>query len=70
MVGRIKSVMRGQGTGYIRDERGRDVFFHKHDVLDKRYNDLDVGTTVEFDVIEDTISGPRAERIRLPTKRA
>jgi cold shock CspA family protein len=64
MVGRIKSVVRGQGIGYIRDDLGRDVFFHKGDVEDKAYNDLEVGTAVKFDVIEDNVSGARAQRIR------
>jgi cold shock CspA family protein len=64
MVGRVKSVLRGQGTGYIRDSKGRDFFFHKGDVLDRGYNDLDVGVAVEFDVIDDVISGARAQRIR------
>jgi len=65
MTGRIKSVQRGQGVGYIRDKSGRDFFFHKADVLDKKYNDLDVGTTVTFEVIEDPISGARARDIRI-----
>ena len=64
MVGRIKSVVRGLGIGYIRDDLGRDVFFHKGDVVDKAYNDLEVGTAVKFDVIEDAVSGARAQRIR------
>ncbi len=66
MVGRIKELsVRGQGIGYIRDDLGRDVFFHKGDVVNKAYNDLEVGTTVKFDVIEDNVSGARAQRIRL-----
>lgn len=64
MVGRVKSVLRGQGIGYIRDDNGRDLFFHKADVLDRGYNDLEVGTPVKFDVIEDAVSGARAEHIR------
>jgi len=64
MVGRVKSVLRGQGTGYIRDDKGRDLFFHKGDVLDRGYNDLEVGVAVEFEVIDDSISGPRAQQIR------
>jgi cold shock CspA family protein len=63
MRGRIKSFVRGQGTGYIRDESGRDVFFHKGDVVDKGYNDLEVGGQVTFEVIEDPISGARAQKI-------
>jgi cold shock CspA family protein len=64
MVGRIKSVQRGQGTGYIRESTGRDVFFHKGDVLDRGYNDLEVGTTVDFDLVDDPISGARAKQVR------
>ena len=68
MVGRVKSVLRGQGIGYIRDDSGRDLFFHKADVLDRGYNDLEVGTAVKFDVIEDAVSGDRATQIRVVRK--
>jgi cold shock CspA family protein len=68
MVGRVKSVLRGQGTGYIRDDTGRDLFFHKGDVLNKGYNDLEVGVTVRFEIIDDPISGARALQI-LPVRR-
>ncbi len=64
MVGRVKSVLRGQGIGYIRDDSGRDLFFHKADVLDRGYNDLEVGTPVKFEVVEDAVSGNRAAHIR------
>jgi cold shock CspA family protein len=64
MRGRIKSFVRGQGTGYIRDQSGRDVFFHKGDVMDKGYNDLEVGAEVSFEVIDDAISGARAQKIK------
>lgn len=69
MTGRVKSVQRGQGIGYIRDEHGRDFFFHKADVLDRGYNDLEVGTAVKFEAIEDSVSGARAGQIR-PIKKA
>ena len=64
LTGKIKSLSTGQGTGYIRTRDGRDFFFHKHDVDAKAYNDLKVGVTVSFEVIEDIISGARAERVR------
>jgi cold shock CspA family protein len=64
MTGRVKSVQRGQGIGYIRDDSGRDFFFHKADVLDRGYNDLEVGTPVKFEAIEDSVSGARAGHIR------
>ena len=69
MVGRIKSVVRGLGIGYIRDDLGRDVFFHKGDVLDRGYNDLDIGLPVEFELVDDSISGARAMQIRPARKR-
>jgi len=64
MVGHVKSVQRGSGTGYIRDQTGREFFFHKGDVVNKRFNDLEVGALVRFDVIEDAISGARAIQIK------
>jgi len=66
--GKIKSLMHGQGAGYIRDAEGRNLFFHKRDLKDVRYSDLEVGTPVEFDPIEDRVSGSRAERVRLVSK--
>ena len=68
MNGRIKSLTRGQGIGYIRDAKGRDVFFHKADVLDNQYNNLDEGVAVRFEVVEDRISGTRAQRVKLDRK--
>ena len=64
LTGKIKSLSTGQGTGYIRTRDGRDFFFHKHDVDAKAYNDLKVGDSVSFEVIEDVISGARAQRVR------
>ena len=64
LTGKIKSLSTGQGTGYIRTRDGRDFFFHKHDVDAKAYNNLNVGDSVSFEVIEDVISGARAQRVR------
>ena len=64
LTGKIRSLSTGQGTGYIRTRDGRDFFFHKHDVDAKAYNELKVGVSASFDVIEDVISGARAARIR------
>jgi len=70
MNGRIKSLTRGQGIGYIRDAKGRDVFFHKADVLDNQYNNLDEGVAVRFEVVEDRISGTRAQQVKPERKTA
>jgi cold shock CspA family protein len=60
--GRIKRLVGGQGSGIISSAKG-DVFFHKSDV-DGQYWDLQVGDPVVFDLLDDPISGPRAQKVR------
>jgi cold shock CspA family protein len=67
--GRIKTLIRGQGTGII-SAPGGDVFFHKSDVQGS-FLDLAVGDRVEFDLLADTISGARAQNVRVaPARRS
>jgi cold shock CspA family protein len=67
--GRIKIVMRGQGSGII-SALGGDVFFHKTD-FQGRFWDLKVGDRVTFELLDDSISGPRAQHVRVsPPKKA
>ena len=61
--GRIKAIVRGQGSGIISAPSG-DVFFHKTDVEGKFW-DLNVGDAVVFELLDDPISGPRAQKVRL-----
>ncbi len=66
--GRIKALTRGQGSGIISAPRG-DVFFHKTDFQGKFF-DLNVGDDVVFDLLDDSISGPRAQNVRVaPSKK-
>lgn len=66
--GRIKTIVRGQGTGIISAPDG-DVFFHKSDVQGS-FLDLAVGDKVVFELLPDSISGPRAQKVRLaPAKK-
>lgn len=60
--GRIKLLVRGQGSGIISASRG-DVFFHKTEVNGKFW-DLKVGDRVVFELLDDSISGPRAQNVR------
>jgi cold shock CspA family protein len=60
--GKIKRLVGGQGSGLISADRG-DVFFHKSDVQGK-YWELQVGDPVVFELLDDPISGPRAEKVR------
>ena len=49
--------------GIISAPRG-DVFFHKADFLGKFW-DLQVGERVTFELLDDSISGPRAQKVRV-----
>jgi cold shock CspA family protein len=63
-TGRILAVTVGQGTGFIVGAGGK-VFFHRSDVqAPTSINDLELGDAVEFDLVDDTVSGPRAVRVR------
>lgn len=67
--GRVKTLTRGQACGIIHGPDG-DVFFHKADFQGKFW-DLNVGDMVVFDLLNDTISGPRAQNVKLaPAKKA
>jgi cold shock CspA family protein len=65
--GRIKTLTRGQACGTIHGPIG-DVFFHKADFQGKFW-DLNVGDMVMFDLLNDTISGPRAQNVKLASAR-
>jgi cold shock CspA family protein len=68
-TGRVKSLTRGQGCGMISAADG-DVFFHKADFKGEFF-DLQVGDRVVFELLNDTISGKRAQNVRVaPTRKA
>lgn len=50
-----------KGFGFIRREKGKDVFFFYNDITGDA-QEVSVGDTVEFD-IEDTRKGPRARNL-------
>lgn len=63
-VGRIVSLFVGQSHGFIRLANRRDVFFHRSDVREgSSFNALAVGDGVTFELLEDTVSGPRAVQV-------
>ena len=61
--GRIKLLVRSQSSGIISAPTG-DVFFHKSDVVGTFW-DLKEGDRVVFELLDDAISGPRGQRVRL-----
>jgi cold shock CspA family protein len=64
--GRIAQLSRGRLCGVIRASDGQDVFFHGRDLEGARYNDVEIGGSVRFELIDDPVSGPRAARVRMP----
>jgi hypothetical protein len=55
--------MFGQGHGYIRVS-SREVYFHRADLQEgTSFNDLQIGDTVKFELLEDAVSGARALRV-------
>ncbi len=65
MKGRVTELSRGRFCGVIRASDGQKVFFHGRDLERARYNDVKVGGSVTFELIDDRVSGPRAGRVRL-----
>ena len=62
--GRIVRLLVGQGHGFIRMTGEREIFFHRSDVLDgTSFNTLVVGCAVQFELLDDKISGARALRV-------
>ena len=64
-TGTITQLTHGRLCGVIRAANGQNVFFHGRDLEGARYNDMQLGGTVSFELIDDRISGARAARIRL-----
>ena len=65
MAGVVTRVSRGQGSGAIRTADAHAVYFHRTDVMDGSWHDkMCVGDAVTFLLVEDSLSGPRAERVR------
>jgi cold shock CspA family protein len=53
--------MIGQGHGYIRLANRREVFFHRSDLREgTSFNELTIGASVTFSLVDDPISGARA----------
>ena len=68
-TGRIAKLFVGQGHGFIRLARDREVFFHRGDLVEgTAFNDLRIGDAVTFELFEDAVSGARALRVGRRTR--
>ena len=64
MTGRIKTLRAEKGFGFIKDDSGKEYFFHQSAIYGEGIEMLREGDTVEFTVAEDGPKGPRAENVR------
>ncbi len=62
--GRIKTVIKDKGYGFITAEDGKDIFFHKSGVRDVSITRLRHGDPVEFDIEKKGLRGLRAVNVR------
>lgn len=60
--GVVTKIFWDRGYGFIQDEEGRDVYFHKNSVIGVRFEKVVVGTKVRF-AEEDGEKGPQASTV-------
>lgn len=63
MTGTIRTLRTDKGFGFIKDEAGKEYFFHQSAIYGEGIEDLREGDSVEFD-IGQAAKGPRAENVR------
>ena len=61
--GKIKKLVRDRGFGFINDTDGNEVFFHQSGLIDLKFDTINEGQDVEFEV-EKSPKGPRAINIK------
>ena len=63
MTGTIRTLRVDKGFGFIKDDKGKEYFFHQSAIYGEGIQDLREGDSVEFEVGEGP-KGPRAENVR------
>jgi CspA family cold shock protein len=66
MTGLIRTLRVEKGFGFIKDDAGKEYFFHRSAVYGEGLENLKEGDGVEFDLGEGP-KGPRAENVRRTT---
>lgn len=64
MKGKVKKCIGERGFGFITAEDGKEIFFHRTSLQGVKFEALEEGTNVEFDV-EQGPKGPRAARVKI-----
>ena len=62
--GSIKKIVRDRGFGFIDAEDGREIFFHRSELNEVDFDNLQTGNQVVFEV-EKTDKGAKATRIQI-----
>lgn len=62
--GRILWYSEDEGYGFIQDEAGREIYFHRNSVLDEHVERLKSGTPVRFEE-EEGEEGPQASTVHV-----
>jgi len=63
VTGIIRTLRVDKGFGFIKDDQGKEYFFHQSAIQGEGIADLREGDSVEFEVGEGP-KGPRAENVR------
>ena len=63
VTGKIRTLRVDKGFGFIKDDTGKEDFFHQSAVYGDGLDNLREGDSVEFDIGEGP-KGPRAENVR------
>ena len=63
LTGKIRTLRVDKGFGFIKDDAGKEYFFHQSAIYGEGIEDLREGDSVEFDVGQGA-KGPRAENVR------
>src|SRR5688572_21245649 len=66
MTGSIRTLRVDKGFGFVKDDAGKEYFFHRSAVYGEGIENLKEGDGVEFDLGEGP-KGPRAENVRRTT---
>lgn len=69
IVARLLPEEAGGGSGFLRTEDGRDLYFHSNSVLRRQYAQLEVGTVVRF-AEEMGDDGPQASTVEIVGRKA
>jgi cold shock protein len=67
MTGSIRTIRVEKGFGFIKDDAGKEYFFHRSAVYGEGLENLKEGDGVEFDLGAAGPKGPRAENVRRTT---